>query len=194
MDNRIPSLQAACNVPEIWLEHKKELRNFIYKRVKDQDLANDILQEVLVKIYNFCLKGGGVKNLRSWLFQIARNSIIDHYRKNKKFSGNEVPEIAGEDENIAYKEAVVYIEPILNFLPEEYAIPLKMADLEGMKQAEIAEKLSLTIPAVKSRIQRARKLLKAEFVTCCDLETDARGNIISFEIKDSCTPLRTALK
>ncbi|HSI70084.1 MAG TPA: RNA polymerase sigma factor SigZ [Gillisia sp.] len=179
----------SCDVPAIWQDHKNELFSFILKRVKDRELSEDILQEVLMKVYKFCLSKRGVRNLRSWLFQIAQNTITDHYRSSSKFTDSEVPDVAEEDENMAFKEAVNFIEPMLGFLPEEYAVPLRMADIDGLKQAEIAQKLSLSLPATKSRIQRARQLLKAEFVTCCNFETDAQGNLVSFDIKATCTPL-----
>lgn len=180
----------ACRVPDFWLKHRNELRNFIFKRVKNTEFTDDILQEVLVKVYNYCQSKSGIRNIRSWLFQIARNSIIDHYRSNKKFSDQELPEMAEENENEAYKDALDFIQPILSFLPETYATPLRMADIEGLKQAEIAKKLDLSLSATKSRIQRARELLRDEFITCCHLETDAGGNLISFAIKDSCEPLQ----
>lgn len=120
-------IKTNCDVPALWQEHKNELRSFILKRVKDQDLTNDILQDVLIKVYNFCITKSGVKNIRSWLFQIA-------------------------------------------------------------------QKLNLSLPATKSRIQRARQLLKAEFITCCHFKTDTQGNLISFEIKDSCEPLQRVKK
>ena len=179
-----------CDVPELWLKHQEELKYFILKRVKNRELSEDILQEVLMKVYNFCLKSSGVHNERSWLFQIARNTITDHYRKQTKFTDKEFSEEIEEEENPAFKDALDYITPMLAFLPEKYAIPLKMADVEGFKQAEIAEKLGLSLTATKSRIQRARQLLMAEFVTCCHFEKDATGNLLSFEIKDSCTPLQ----
>lgn len=184
-----------CDVPALWLEHKMALKNYIFKRVKDEDLTNDILQEVLLKVYNFCLKSSGIKNVKSWLYQIAHNTMIDHFRKEarKTSTGKEV-EVPEEDENLAFKEALEYIAPLLNFLPEEYAVPLKMADLDGMKQAEIAEKLNLSLSATKSRIQRGRNLLKAEFITCCHFETDSTGGLLSFEIKDSCVPLQKMKK
>src|SRR5690606_9650564 len=118
--------QMNCDVPDLWLEHQQELEYFIFKRVKDRDLANDISQEVLLKVYNFCLSKSGVKNVRSWLFQIAQNTIIDHYRKQSKFSDKEVPEKPQEDENLAFQEAGKYIVPMLEFLPEAYSIPLKL--------------------------------------------------------------------
>ena len=186
--------QLNCDVPNLWQEHQKELKNFIFKRVKDRDLANDISQEVLLKVYNFCLSKSGVKNVRSWLFQIAQNTITDHYRNQSKFSDNEVPEKPQEDENLAFQEAGKYIVPMLEFLPEAYSIPLKLSDIDGMRQADIAKKLGLSLPATKSRIQRARQLLMDEFITCCNFEKDSGGNLLSFEIKDSCAPLQKLKK
>ena len=184
-------IKTNCDVPALWQEHKKELRNFILKRVKEEDLTNDILQDVLMKVYNFCISKSGVKNVRSWLFQIAQNTITDHYRKQSKFTNlDNLADIENEDQKIAFSEAANYILPMLDFLPKEYAVPLKFADIDNMKQADIAKKLNLTLPATKSRIQRARQLLKAEFITCCHFETDKQGNLISFEIKDSCEPLQ----
>jgi RNA polymerase sigma-70 factor (ECF subfamily) len=188
-------IKTNCDVPALWQEHKNELRNFILKRVKEQDLANDILQDVLMKVYNFCISKSGVKNIRSWLFQIAQNTITDHYRKHSKFINlDNLTEIENEDPNIAFSEAANYILPMLNFLPKEYSVLLKYADIDNMKQADIAQKLNLSLPATKSRIQRARQLLKAEFITCCHFKTDKLGNLISFEIKDNCEPLQKVKK
>lgn len=188
-------MKTNCNVPELWQEHKNELRKFILKRVKDEDLTNDILQEVLMKVYNFCLSKSGVRNIRSWLFQIAQNTITDHFRKQSRFTDlDDLKETDNEDPNKAFNDATNYILPMLGFLPKEYAVPLKLADIDNMKQADIAKKLNLGLSATKSRIQRARQLLKAEFITCCHFETDAQGNLISFEIKDSCEPLQKVKK
>ena len=184
-------IKTNCDVPALWQEHKNELRNFILKRVKDQNLTNDILQDVLMKVYNFCISKSGVRNIRSWLFQIAQNTITDHFRKQSKFTNlDNLNEIEYEDQNMAFSEATNYILPMLEFLPKEYAVPLKFADIENIKQADIAKKLNLSLSATKSRIQRARQLLKAEFITCCHFKTDKQGNLISFEIKDSCEPLQ----
>ena len=179
-----------CDVPSLWEEHKQMLKAYIFKRIKDPDLTDEILQEVLLKVYGFCIRTSGVKNIKSWLFQIAHNCIIDNYRKQKKFPDVVLPEEIEEDENLAFKDAVEYLEPLLGFLPSDYAVPLKLSDIDGLKQAEVAQQLNLSLSATKSRIQRARVLLKEEFITCCHLETDASGNLISFEIKASCKPLQ----
>lgn len=186
--------QMNCDVPNLWMEHQKELHNFVYKRVKDRDVANDISQEVLLKVYNFCNKRSGVKNVRSWLFQIAQNTIIDHFRKQSKFTDKDIPEKPVEDENLAFNDAAKFILPMIEFLPESYSIPLKLSDIDGMKQADIAKQLGLGLPATKSRIQRARQLLMEEFITCCHFEKDPTGNLLSFEIKESCAPLQKIKK
>ena len=184
------SLIPNCDVPALWAEHKLMLKGYIIKRIKDPGLTEEILQEVLVKIYSFCLRTSGIINLRSWLFQIAHNTIVDHYRKQNRFVDKELPEEVQEDEDVAFEDAIEFIQPLLSFLPAEYALPLQLSDIDGLRQADVAEKLNLSLAATKSRIQRARKLLKQEFVTCCHLETDSFGNFISFEVKDSCTPLQ----
>lgn len=195
MSGKSGNVLTNCDVPALWLEHKTALRNFILKRVDDSNLADDILQETLLKIYRFCMERSGVQNVRSWLFQIAHNTLMDHYRQQAKTIHKEVlPEVIEEDSNEAFVEAQQYILPMLEFLPTKYAQPLKMADIDGMKQAVIAEKLGLSLTAVKTRIQRARQLLKAEFMTCCHFETDKQGNIIAFSIKESCTPLQEVRK
>ena len=188
-------IKTNCDVPALWQEHKKELRLFILKRVKDEELADDIMQDVLMKIYNFCISKSGVRNVRSWLFKIAQNTIADYYRKQSKFVIQDaLPDIVQEDENLAYKEATLFILPMIGFLPEKYALPLKLSDIDNVKQDEIAKRLNLTLSAAKSRIQRARQLLKKEFITCSHIETDPQGNIISFDIKDNCEPLQELKK
>jgi RNA polymerase sigma-70 factor, ECF subfamily len=183
-----------CDVPALWEEHKAALKNYIRKRVKDEDVAKDILQDILMKVYQFCMSKSGVRNVRSWLFQIAHNTIIDYHRLQNKMA-YDIPEIMEPvNDTKAYEEASAFILPMIQFLPEEYATPLKMADIDGLKQAVIAEKLGLSLTATKSRIQRARQLLKSEFITCCHFETDKNGQLISFEVKDNCAPLQAIIK
>jgi RNA polymerase sigma-70 factor (ECF subfamily) len=79
---------------------------------------------------------------------------------------------------------------LLKHLPEEYAKPLYMYDLENIDQKTIAEKLNLTLPNTKSRIQRGRVKLKERFLECCIVAFDTNGEMISFDIKPECTLLQ----
>jgi RNA polymerase sigma-70 factor, ECF subfamily len=180
-----------CDVPALWQEHKETLFYFILKRVHDEPTAKDISQEVLIKVYNFCVAKTGVRNVRSWLFQIAQNAIVDHYRKNKRDIPTEnFHEEEDESEASAMKDAAEFILPMINLLPEDYAAPLRMSDVDGTKLKDIATELNLGLSAVKQRVSRGRKLLRDVFTECCLMELDDQGRLVSFEIRPDCGALQ----
>ncbi|QIL76562.1 sigma-70 family RNA polymerase sigma factor [Hymenobacter sp. HDW8] len=181
-----------CDVPNLWLEHKDALRNYIRKRVPDEAQAADLLQDVLLKVYGFCQARSGVANVRSWLFQITQNAIVDAARKNRRLRPlDEGLDVEAESESEAYQEAAEYILPMIQLLPPTYAEPLRLADVEGMKQQDIAQQLGLGLSATKSRIQRGREMLRDVFTECCLLETDAQGHLLGFAIRSDCGSLQT---
>ncbi|WP_299465288.1 sigma-70 family RNA polymerase sigma factor [uncultured Microscilla sp.] len=178
---------------DIWAEYKEGLRNYILKKVKDSDTANELSHEVLMKVYSACCSGNQIRNVRSWLYQIAHNTSIDYLRKQQKTSAP-LPELADHPEDNTYQEAIELVTPLLMLLPPKYALPLKLADIDGAKQATIAQQLGLSLTATKSRIQRARKLLKELIMECCHIETDHQGNLMAFGVKNTCAPLQAYLK
>jgi len=180
-------------VSSLWLDYKNGLKFYILKEVKDEEIANDLSHEVLMKIYNACCSGTEIKNVRSWMFQIAHNTTIDYLKKENKFT-HEVPEVFEKDENNTYKEVQDLLKPLIELLPDKYAIPLQLSDIEELKQAKVSTKLNLSLTATKSRIQRARKLLKEKIIECSNLELDEKGKLLSLEIKRSCGPLQKPLK
>lgn len=181
------------DVSSLWSDYKNGLKFYILKKVKDKDIANNLSHEVLMKIYNSCCSNNEIKNVRSWMFQIAHNTTIDYLKKENKFT-NEIPEIFEKDENNSYMEVEELIKPLIELLPEKYAVPLQLSDIEEIKQIEVSIKINLSLTATKSRIQRARKLLKEKIIECCNLELDEKGNLLSLEIKQSCEPLQNHLK
>lgn len=176
-------------VTDIWLKSKDGLYNYALKHTKDKDIAADITQQVLMKIYRACFKNTEVKNTRSWLFQIAHHAIIDYHKSQQKNNFVNI-DLSKSDHPSVWSDLAVFMEPLINFLPTKYAIPLKMYVLEGLKQTEIAEQLNLSLSATKSRILRAKNLLRQEIEACCHLEKRADGQILDFRIKESCTPLQ----
>jgi RNA polymerase sigma-70 factor (ECF subfamily) len=180
-----------CDVPALWQEHKEALYFFILKRVKDDGTTKDIAQEVMIKVYNFCLSKSGVQNVRSWLFQIASNAIVDHFRKHRRnVYVDNFHEAAEEEEASAFRDAAEFILPMIGLLPQMYAQPLRMSDVEGIKLKDIATALNLGLNAVKQRVSRGRKMLKDVFTECCLLELDDQGRLVSFEIRPDCGALQ----
>ena len=123
------------------------------------------------------------------MFQIAHNTTIDYLKKQNKFT-NDVPENYDNDDYNVFQEANEIVKPLMQLLPEKYAIPLQLSDIEELKQKEVAQKLNLSLTATKSRIQRARKLLKEKIIECSNLEKNEKGSIISLELKNECKPIQ----
>ena len=182
--------KADCNIFEVWEDYKTSLYLFIVKRVNDKDAAKDILQEVLLKSYQYCSKGKTVLYLKAWLYKIAQNTIIDYLKKAGKsqpFTFDLPDETAN---NSLVGEASEYIRILLKLLPATYAVPLSMYDLDDMDQKAIAQQLGLTLPNTKSRIQRARVKLKERFLACCAVAFNEHGEMVSFDIKPHCKELQ----
>lgn len=181
------------DVSSLWSDYKSGLEFYILKKVKDKDIAHDLSHEVLMKIYNSCCSDREIKNVRSWMFQIAHNTTIDYLTDKNKFI-HELPEKMDLNENNTYKDIENWVKPLIDLLPEKYALPLRLSDLEDLKQAEVSKKINLSLTATKSRIQRARKLLKEKIIECSNLETNSRGNLVHIEMKPGCIPSQDDLK
>jgi len=186
-------LKKFSEISSLWLEYKNGLKYYIFKKVKNKEIANDLSHEVLMKVYNSCCSNIKIKNVRSWMFQIAHNTTIDYLKKQNKFTNN-VPENYDDDDYNVFQEANEIIKPLMQLLPEKYAIPLHLSDIEEFKQKEVAQKLNLSLTATKSRIQRARNLLKEKIIECGNVEKDEKGNLISLEIKSDCKPIQKSLR
>ena len=182
-------IEKYTQVWSLWADYQDALKKYVFRYTKNEEITNDIVQDTLLKIHNSCCSDKDIKNVRSWLFQIAHNVMIDFFKKSNKESYKIVHQIIDNKDDI-YEELSIYIEPLISFLPEKYATPLKMADIEGLKQQEIANKLGLSLAGAKSRIQRARKLLKEEIHTCFHTMECSSSGLTDFSLKQDCTPLK----
>jgi len=182
---------------KIWEDFKEPLKRFIAGRVVNEYDAEDILQEIFFKIHKHigCLKEKS--KVQAWVFQIARNAVIDHYRYQKtKAQLSVVPEdIIDEPVAIidANQDIIPCLRSMINYLPEKYRQAILLPVFEGLTQKELAEKLGLSLSEAKSRIQRARKELKGILLECCQFEFDRLGNILDYRHKRNNCPHCTAV-
>ena len=171
----------------IWNGHKTHLFNFIKDKVASPEVAEDILQEVGIKYYN-ALKNGEIEKDKPWLFKVARNTIADFYRNEFEKvlpTQSEIPEIADQNSyNACVCDLTGFV--IQHYLPEKYGKALFMADIENVPQKKIAETLNISFTATKSRIQRARKMLKKRIESCIDLSYNQDGSISGYSLKAGC--------
>ncbi len=174
---------------QIWEEFSSALRSFITRRVSNSSQIEDILQDVFIKIHSNIDSLKEDTKIRSWVYQITRNTIIDYYRKqNIKFE--DIDEIHLEDEGgINNINNMIELEPtqkvaaglkgMIDDLPEKYSQALYLVEFEGLTQVELAKKLGISVSGAKSRVQRGRQLLKDSLMKCCHFELDLYGAIIN---------------
>lgn len=157
-------------VTQIWEDFQLELKGFIVNRVKKQADADDILQDVFIKIIHNESKLTAAENMRSYLYGMVRNAVSDYFRKQKaQLDFNELPNVFSEEESedLYEKLAICCVAPFIDQLPEKYKTALIDVELNGVPQKQLAHDLGLSYSAAKSRVQRGREKLKHMILGCC---------------------------
>jgi RNA polymerase sigma-70 factor (ECF subfamily) len=169
----------------VWKEYHDKLHGFILSRVNESSVADDILQDVFMRILSRIDTLKDCDKLQSWIYQITRNAIIDHYRAQKKMV--ELPStLAAPDaelSNTASKEIDTCLLPMIESLPDPYRESVMLSEIEGRTQKEVAQKQGISLSGAKARVQRGRSMIKKMMFGCCRFEFDKRGNVIDYERK-----------
>lgn len=165
----------------IYADFHSKLHRFIAGRVPDADTAEDILQDVYLKIH---AKMDGLREedrLESWIYQITRNAIIDYYRRARP--QDELSDSLAappDDEPDAVSQLASSVNGMLGCLDDKYREALELTDLQGLSQIELATRLDISVSGAKSRVQRAREKLKEAFLDCCHFEFDRLGKVMDY--------------
>lgn len=170
----------------IWNEFSNRLENFIRSKVNDAEVVKDLLQEIFIKIHLNKNKVQDGSKLKSWLFQITRNTIIDYYRQRKIKTDDliEALENPSEEEQVEDEFKLHNcLKPYINDLPRKYQNALVQTAFYNVSQKDYALAEDLSYSAAKSRVQRAREMVKQQIIDCCNPQTDTYGNVLS---KDDC--------
>ncbi len=170
------------NTQAVWNQHADDLRYFIRSKVKDPVITEDLLHNAFIKIHT---KLDSLKNrdkLKSWVFTITRNVIMDYFKSQKIEVTSDILDTCEEEYPLVHTEKDCLYGIIKN-LPEKYRVPLFLSDIKGMKQTEVAKTLNQNLTTTKSQIQRARKLVAQGFIDCCGFAINEKGKLIG-EVKD----------
>lgn len=176
------------NFQQIYDRFGNRIRRFVSQKVSDSEYIDDLVQDIFLKIHNHIDELDDHEKLDRWVFRIAKNRVIDYYRTHGKEHVSDFAEpVASPGELTEYD--LVFSNDIrewIDRLPETYRQVIKMTELENRKYAEVAGELSLSVPAVKSRVLRGRYQLKQMLLKCCHFEFDRRGGIADCEPKKYC--------
>lgn len=175
----------------VWDSFGQRLSRFINLRVSNKSDAEDLLQEVFLKIHKNLDDLEDNKKLSGWIFSITRNTITDYYRKKSSIKDIEFKdylELPDSHKKDDLKQIKYCLNSFKSSIPEKYREVIELSDFEGVKQKEIAKQLGISLPAVKSRIRRGRKKIKQHFAECCKFEFDKKGNFKAGDLTNpACT-------
>jgi len=184
------------NTAVIWAEFHEVLRLFIAKRVADQAEVDDILQDVFLRVHRQLDRVNEPGRVVSWLYQIARNAVVDYYRSPER--RREIPAgLAGDVDQRASAplpstdvsgqvgtELAACLRPMLDRLSNDYRDAVTLVELDGLTQRAAAERLRLSLSGMKSRVQRGRQQLKEMLNECCLIQLDRRRGIAAYRVRD----------
>lgn len=171
---------------QVWTSYSEDLKRFIISKVKDVTIADDILQDTFIKIHTKLHTLKDITKLKSWCFTVARNSILDYWKKtNQTFEITNFESDTEILENLHTEKDC--LRGILKNLPKKYRDPLFLSDIKGLKQQEVASQLNQSLSTTKSQIQRARKLIAQGFMDCCGFVMNKEGNLVGeIQEKEDC--------
>lgn len=193
---------------ELWQLVHDGLRAFIAKRINDHGHVDDILQDVFVRVHRQVDSVSDPARIVSWIYQVTRNAIIDHYRSPRR--QREIPaglssklEVISEVHVIPERtphgnagetraELASCLRPMVERLSPAYREAITLVELEGLTQQAAAKQMGISLSGMKSRVQRGRKQLKRMLDECCLIQLDRRGGVREFAVRDAdCDPCQS---
>ncbi len=163
---------------ELVRRYQNQITNYVYRMLNDYDRAVDLAQETFVRVYTSAERYQATYSFSTYIYRIAHNLAISELRQRKRrrlipfptfFSDKDSEEIEVEiedkrqvlaDDSMIADERRLAVQKAIASLPEKYRAALVLCDIEEKSYEEISEVLDLPVGTVKSRINRARNLLK----------------------------------
>jgi len=167
-----------ATVESIWESVASKLRSFIRSRVRDHAAAEDLLQDVFVRIHQKLPGLRASDRLEAWVWRIARNAIADYFRRLRPTDPlPETVELTSETP-ADLPNLAPCVRQFIKQLDPGFREALRLTEWQRLTQNELARRLGLSPSGAKSRVQRARAQLKKLLLDCCRFELDRRGNIL----------------
>jgi RNA polymerase sigma-70 factor, ECF subfamily len=186
-----------------WTHLRSQVRRMIGARVASAADAEDVVQDVLLKVFR---NTGGLRDgerFGGWLSTMVKNATADHLRDRlrhpvvpgdaaERFEGGDAADALADDD--ARRCLTAALRPFADRLPAIYREVIVLSELEGVPHAEIAKRLAISVSGVKSRVQRGREQLGKMLAGCCQIELDARRSVVACEpgageiVRQCCPP------
>jgi RNA polymerase sigma-70 factor (ECF subfamily) len=187
---------AQLSVEVLWRNMHDRLEAFVARRTASAEDAEDVVQDVFLRMHLAMERQPAIESFDAWMYSIARNAVIDGHRRRRPALDPEEHRPADEDTGVEVDELrhalAACLLPFVDQLPEPYRQAVRWADIEGVSQVEAARLAGLSVPGMKSRVQRGRAKLRELVDACCKFDIDVRGSVVGFEARHcrGCTPDR----
>ena len=178
-----------------WSEFRTRLQRYVGGRV-DPSWVDDVTGDILLRLLRRQDSLAEARDPLAWTYRVAANVIADHHRRRSVESralehlGAEAaapdPVPNEKDHEALRRDVEACLLPFALELPPKYAEALLLTSFQGVSQVEAARRLGLSVSGMKSRVQRARAMLKRRFLDCCDFEVDRRGGVIDMRPRGAC--------
>lgn len=171
-----------------WRALRGELHRFVGSRVAAAEI-DDVVQDALIRIHRGLAGVRDHDRMTAWIYQVARNAIIDHARRRRPVvtieadaaaladPAADAPTVAADDD-AAFARLAHCVRPFVGLLPAAYREAVALVELDGLGQAEAAARLGVPLSTLKSRVQRGRVQLRGLLEACCAIELDARHHVV----------------
>jgi RNA polymerase sigma-70 factor (ECF subfamily) len=171
-------------------ELSPQLTHYLQRMVGEPQLAEDLLQETLLRIARGLPGFRGESSVKTWAFSIATRVAADHFRKPETRAnivevedGGAVPDLGPDvDERVVIDEMNSCVRGVIDSLPADYRAALVLHDLQGLTAAETAAACDCSLATAKIRIHRARKRLRQALEKECTFYQD-RDNVLRCDRK-----------
>lgn len=183
----------ALTTDSAWAELHTSIRAFIARRVRQPADADDIVQQVFLRVHQALPTLRQADKLHAWIYQVTRRTIADYYRAPAQrrevpaglgadiVPGEQSDVIADEPEDTALQELSACLKPLMGTLSVRDQEALRIIEFEGLTQVEAARRLGVSVSGMKSRVQRARLRLRSALDDCCRIALDRRGGVLKYE-------------
>src|SRR5918911_805015 len=130
-----------ATVEQAWTMFHAPLLQFVRRRVTDEASAEDILQDVFLKVHTHIDTLSDTSKLQSWLYQLTRNAVIDYYRRRRLTVAvsDDIPAFPPEDENDVVARLTPSVKAMVEALPDIYREALHLTEYDGLTQKEMAD-------------------------------------------------------
>lgn len=162
----------------------EDLRRWFGRRAP-ADRVDDLVQESFLRIHTALPTLRDPDRLAPWVVQIARNVWIDGLRRERPTEPLQVVPVAAPEPTDPNEIVAAWLPGFIDALPPPYRDALRWSELDGLTQSEVARRLGLSPSGARTRIQRGRKLLRAELEACCEIQREG-AQVVDFHPRAPC--------